>query len=751
MYNISRISGLSAIEGLLILGRHKIYLIDGYFNRKDNEICDVWDESVQAERDPILQVIAGQNVIQTSDFYGKKVPHECRSFSYEAVTSATKRQFLFRDVAIEIFFQDGRNYLITTLNKERDSVHRRLVERTKLGLKDELSQKDTVATLSSFGAKLFNVFTNSPAAQATARWERREISNFEYLMIINGLAGRSFNDLTQYPVMPWILADYTSESLDLSNPASFRDLSKNMGSQFSERRKDFQERYNSFAGAGIEETKPFHFGTHHSSAMVVCSYLIRLVPFVESYLLLQGGHFDHPDRLFHNINRAWLSASKENMTDVRELTPEWFFLPEFLRNDNEFDFGTLQSTGQKLNHVELPPWAKGDSYIFIEKHREALESEYVSAHLHQWIDLIFGYKQLGQAAVDATNVYHSLSYHGAIDLDAITDPVQRLATIGIIHNFGQTPRQVFQRPHAVRGSISQATGIEVQLGQLSFQSVALDLKHPVSSITVQAGVSGNSFARVRLANHPELSAFWANADNSLRIIGPDGNSLGIFPSLHAQPITQCVSVSNMLVMGSEDTTLSILKLGAYKNNQLSIEGQSYLRGHSSAISSLAVSATYSLILSGDSSGLVLVHDLNRDQLVRKLHQSQDPVCALAISELSGYLVVCSARTINVFTVNGHLLATANLSNNQQPIVTATVSASGAILYTGHESGYALAWTLKLSDDQSTRDPDLPRWDLKVARELQHATRACITAFKPAGARLYTGDSNGKIYTWARIN
>ena len=41
--------------------------------------------------------------------------------------------------------------------------------------------------------------------------KRGEISNFEYLMCLNTLAGRSYNDLMQYPVFPWIVADYESE------------------------------------------------------------------------------------------------------------------------------------------------------------------------------------------------------------------------------------------------------------------------------------------------------------------------------------------------------------------------------------------------------------------------------------------------------------------------------------------------------------------------------------------------------------
>jgi len=75
------------------------------------------------------------------------------------------------------------------------------------------------------------------AEKARERWRRREISNFEYLMTLNTLAGRSYNDLTQYPVFPWVLADYTSEKLDLSNPATFRDLSKPVGALDTKRFK----------------------------------------------------------------------------------------------------------------------------------------------------------------------------------------------------------------------------------------------------------------------------------------------------------------------------------------------------------------------------------------------------------------------------------------------------------------------------------------------------------------------------------
>lgn len=51
--------------------------------------------------------------------------------------------------------------------------------------------------------------------------------------------------------------------------------------------------------------------------------------------------------------------------------------------------------------VKLPPWAMGNARLFIQKHREALESRHVSERLHLWIDLIFGHKQQGEAAKKA--------------------------------------------------------------------------------------------------------------------------------------------------------------------------------------------------------------------------------------------------------------------------------------------------------------------------------------------------------------
>ena len=460
VHNIARIVGLEACEGLLILGKHALYLIDNLFQRSDGEIVNVW-QAPQEERDSYLQMISGREVGERN-FKPHKSHFETRSWRWEDVLSISKRRFLFRDVAIEVFFVDGRSYVLTNASVHlRDELHQKLLAKAQYitGGVTSGSTEDTwrIESLKTpednpqtFGSRFTSVFAQNGSNPATRKWLKGEISNFHYLMLVNTMAGRTFNDLTQYPVFPWVIADYTSEELDLTDPRSFRDLTKPMGCQTPERQAEFRERFQSFAEMGDQNSPAFHYGTHYSSAMIVTSYMIRLQPFVKSYLLLQGGNFDHPDRLFYSIEKAWNSASRDNMTDVRELIPEFFYLPEFLTNSNGYDFGSRQGNGGKIDNVALPPWAHGDTKVFIANNRESLESDYVSKNLHQWIDLVFGQKQRGDPALEATNVFHYLSYRGAKNLDEINDPVERLATIGIIHNFGQTPHQVFQRPHPQR-------------------------------------------------------------------------------------------------------------------------------------------------------------------------------------------------------------------------------------------------------------------------------------------------------------
>jgi hypothetical protein len=89
------------------------------------------------------------------------------------------------------------------------------------------------------GSRLFKIMAKS----FSKRWQSGEISNFQYLMHLNTLAGRGYSDLTQYPVFPWVLADYNSDTLDLTNPQTFRMLDKPMGCQTEGGEEEFRKRF----------------------------------------------------------------------------------------------------------------------------------------------------------------------------------------------------------------------------------------------------------------------------------------------------------------------------------------------------------------------------------------------------------------------------------------------------------------------------------------------------------------------------
>jgi hypothetical protein len=118
-------------------------------------------------------------------------------------------------------------------------------------------------------------------------------------MQLNLLAGRTFNDISQYPVFPWIIADYKSEELDLTNPTSFRDLKKPVGALNPDCLLQLLERYHDLDGLSEEER--FLFGSHYSSPGVVLHFLLRQEPFTTMAIELQSGRFDCPDRLFYDI------------------------------------------------------------------------------------------------------------------------------------------------------------------------------------------------------------------------------------------------------------------------------------------------------------------------------------------------------------------------------------------------------------------------------------------------------------------
>ena len=211
------------------------------------------------------------------------------------------------------------------------------------------------------------------------------------------------------------MSDYESDHIDLTDVKVYRDLSLRIGAQNANRRIIIQEKYQTMqelreqtlqnhedGPIDVLSPPPRHYATHYSNSTLVIWWLVRLEPFTSLHVFVQDGRFDRPDRQFHSIAAAW-KGSTENDGDVKEVTPEFYTLPQMYANSNQYlshshlirslNLGRLQSNNQLLSDVTLPPWAHSPEE-FVRIQCEALESDYVSKNLHLWIDLIFGSKQV---------------------------------------------------------------------------------------------------------------------------------------------------------------------------------------------------------------------------------------------------------------------------------------------------------------------------------------------------------------------
>ncbi|XP_044255557.1 neurobeachin isoform X15 [Tribolium madens] len=397
---------------------------------------------------------------------------------FSEVRAIFSRKYLLQNVAIEIFLASRTSIMFAFPDQATVKKIIKALPRVGVGIKYGIPQTRRASMMSPR-----QLMRNS---NMTQKWQRREISNFEYLMFLNTIAGRTYNDLNQYPVFPWVLTNYETKELDLSQPSNYRDLSKPIGALNPNRRAYFEERYSTWEHESIP---PFHYGTHYSTAAFVYNWMIRVEPFTTMFLALQGGKFDYPNRLFTSVALSWKNCQRDT-SDVKELIPEFFFLPEMFLNANRYRLG-IGEDGKAIGDVELPPWANSPEE-FVRINRMALESEFVSCQLHQWIDLVFGYKQKGPEAVRATNVFYYLTYENNVELDSIQDKVMREAVENQIRNFGQTPSQLLMEPHPPRSSA-------MHLSPMMFSSIPDDVCMTMKFL------SNSPIVHISANTYPQLS------------------------------------------------------------------------------------------------------------------------------------------------------------------------------------------------------------------------------------------------------
>lgn len=516
----------------------------------------------------------------------------------------------------------------------------------------------------------------------TKLWKERKISNFTYLMRLNVMSGRTFNDLSQYPIFPWILSDYDSPDLDLTDKRFFRDLAKPIGALDPEKlgaRK-------SLSLIRSQGRTPSLYESTQMSLMTVITYLMRVEPFTSIHLDLQNGVFDRPERLFTSVGGSFrLLTFLAN--DFRELVPEFFCTPDFLVNINKY---SLETTNPN-DDVTLPKWAK-NAFDFVYMHRKALESEIVSQNLHHWIDLIWGKKQRGRHAVDADNTYSPEFYDDIwTDEQTLNNEQMRTNIENILRFMGQIPPQLFVDAHPMRNSeteiVQEKTGFEL-LFKDDFGarfSAIWETEHHINvwadghASVPKKEASNTRMIRISTVDSkkpPICSKTTLEVRDPINdtfvsggflYIQTQKNSLTIFNTITGVQIGVIDDVSGFCVDGDYiGTSGRDGSLGIYRGHKFLFRIQSFR----DAICCCAINVKFFVVVSGTADGSIILSSLNKGSTLKVVALDGATPRMIHVTNGWGFILVLATKDTDIgcehflflFSINGDLLKTVNLGH-----------------------------------------------------------------------------------------
>jgi len=595
--------------------------------------------------------------------------------SFQNLAFVFCRYHLHIDCACEVFLYNWKTYLFIFESKlKRTDFFNTLRTNHKVNSNQSMNNfffecqnacSGCVQTISSA-----ELLTRTRIVEA---WQTNQISNFQYLFFLNILGGRSFCDISQYPIYPWVISDYSRESFDINDPSFYRDFSMPIGALNEKRFTQIQAQLENIE----DEIQKCYYRTNMSNPSCVAGFLIRTEPFASLHIRLQDGKFDNPNRLFYSIEAAWNSV-QSSVGDYRELIPHFFCNDRFLINSNQFDLGS-RSSGDSINNVILPKWCSS-ALDFINKHRLALESDYVSQHINEWIDLVFGVYQYSE---EKRSLFHKFSYHHIVNEIEDID-TKELAT-NFCANFGSLPTQLFYSTHSKRAQVSIPKTMPIMKEKVTFEKELLlfQSKYALNSHSQFISLKGDNPVINKIMTNIREGSIIALGTNPLGIfINPPGSTIATLYQMtkdglimESSQISHRNSIIDSIVVVDNTYVLTvgtdcIIYLWSYP----SLEYHGAISLHSYPIVAIDGNSSLDICVSIDDNHNMFVSVLSNRRFHRQIQLYCEEKCVFKVKIApSGIIVVSSyspklaKSTIYFYNIYGEMLNEKKISGSIERI------------------------------------------------------------------------------------
>lgn len=469
--------GVDVLEGTAIFTNKNLYFFEGATIRGNCFHQFHSSENTISQEFYIQSILSGLFSSSVRTFRS----HFVVVCELNQIISCTNHLWIQRPYSMTLNFSAGYTFVLIFKKATYDDAYALI----KPGM-DEFFEKAPPAVphvrTPLFSARL--ILTKQ--VKSTQMWVDGDIDNYTYLCLVNRLAKRCFADLTQFPVFPWVISDYQSETISSYSKNSLRDLTKPMGQIGEERAERFDSVF-------VNSDPKYYYGTHYLHFGVVAYFMFRLDPYsIYSFILHHG--WDHPQRIFFSILETWKSAAYDTPSDVKELIPQLFKVPEMLLNPNRFPL--ITNLNEDYTIVQLPKWAANARH-FTHISSKVLELRITTKYLPNWIDLIFGYNSRGPGAISTKNIFHPTCYPDLTDLEDLDDQLQKQAMITSIINFGQCSPQIFTKIHPHQSELLfRRYHLFSKIGTIVYQKIKCD-STPISSI----GIYQSEMIFIKDTNH----------------------------------------------------------------------------------------------------------------------------------------------------------------------------------------------------------------------------------------------------------